>query len=171
MFFTTKKENQVKVDGVTMNLLDFRKVGSLPATQCTIPSGPLTNSMGPYKFDNKEIYVVTVLAYIPDNELETKVKDKSGLVLIKDKLYLNYKGVKDVTIILADGKQQELTSRNFVVEYDCDENTDNYIIYQIRFAYNLDEGTDPVDVIFVQDKDDDPETDRGTVTTPAKDDE
>ena len=45
-----------------------------------------------------------------------------------------------------------------------------YDLYYVQFAYQLDEGTPSVDMILVRSENDDPETDRGTVSAPVKDD-
>ncbi len=137
------------------------------------PQGPLVN-MSDVETGNHEPFIVTILAYLPNNTLHEvcfspSVIDK--LELKKNYIYLTYYGVKVVTYLDRNDNRQLIDCRDFRVEYNCKEKSEFFDLYYIQFKYQLASDTLPVDAIIVRDDDEDPETDRGTVTMPAKDDQ
>jgi len=156
----------VTVNGVTLTLLDFQKVdANIPLA--SKPKGPLVN-ISDIEGTSDTPYTVTVLAYLPDNTLKP-ITNTSGLQLQGNQIYLNYYGTTQVQYISGLGVTETLNCRDFRVEFDCEEEANQFDLYYIQYTYQLDPGTPSVDAILVRDDDEDPETDRGTVTMPAKD--
>lgn len=152
------------INGVTLTLKKFEKfVSNIPAA--SKPTGPLVNMSGA-EGSNDTPYTVTVLAYLPDNTLNP-VENTSGLQLQGDQIYLNYYGINPVNILNKQGGFDTVQGREFRVEFNCDEVADNFDLYYLQFTYEVNQGGVSADVIWVRDEDEDPETDRGTVTTPV----
>ncbi|WP_299134251.1 hypothetical protein [uncultured Tenacibaculum sp.] len=155
--------NSVTVNHVTLSLVKFEKfVTNIPAANR--PTGPLVNISGA-EGSNSTPYTVTVLAYLPDNPLN-RVENTSGLQLQGDEIYLNYYGINPVNILNKEGGTDTVQGREFRVEFNCKEETTNYDLYYIQFTYKVESGAS-ADMIWVRDEDEDPETDRGTVSTPV----
>jgi len=156
--------NQVNVNGVTLTLKDFRKFDTNISVD-NVPTGPLVNMSRDESGNSTTPNTVTVLAYLPDNTLNP-VDNINGLQLQGNEIYLNYYGVVPTQIVNKDGGYDTVNCRDFRVEFNCDEVASLYDLYYVQFAYQLDEGTPSVDMILVRSENDDPVTDRGTVTTP-----
>ncbi len=156
--------NPVTVNGVTLTLKDFRKFDSNIAA-ANKPSGPLVNISG-IEGNNNTPYTVTVLAYLPDNPLNP-IENTSGLQLQGNEIYLNYYGINPVKVLNRTGTFDTVEGREFRVEFNCAEETTQFDLYYIQFTYQIQQGGASADVIWVRDEDEDPETDRGTVTGPA----
>ncbi|WGH76761.1 hypothetical protein P8625_06290 [Tenacibaculum tangerinum] len=156
--------NPVSVNGVTLTLEDFKKL-NINIAAADIASGPLTN-ISSSEMTGTTTYTVTAVAYIPSNQLNP-VSNQSGLPLQKDDIYLNYYGVINVNVLDKNGNPVTYSCRDFRVEFNCDEIADTYDLYYVQFTYTLEEGTEPVDMIYVRDDNEDPETDRGTVSVPT----
>ena len=161
--------NPVNVNGVTLTLKNFKKFDANISVD-NVPTGPLVNMSRIEEGNSTTPYTVTVLAYLPDNPLNS-VDNTSGLQLQGNEIYLNYYGVTPTRILNKDGGYDTVSCRDFRVEFNCDEVASQYDLYYVQFAYQLDEGTPSVDMILVRNENDDPETDRGTVTGPIKDGE
>lgn len=138
-----------------------------------IASGPLVN-IASNTNGGVTSYTVTVLAYIPSETLND-VNPSAGLVqsvpIKGNKIQMNYYGASTVTVTDASGTPQTRTCRDFRIEFNANEGAKKFDLYHIQFTYSIPEGTEPVDVIYVREQNDDPETDRGTVTGPADTDE
>ena len=164
--------NQKTTNQIALTLKDFKVFDTnIPAENK--PEGPLVN-MSDLETGIENPYTVTVLAYLPSNQLNSvcfspEVINK--LELIKKDIYLTYYGVKVVTTLDRNQNRQLVDCRDFRVEFNCKEVADTYDLYYIQFEYQLLEDTLPVDAIIVRDDDEDPELDRGTVTMPAKPDQ
>ena len=155
--------NPVTINGVTLTLLDFRKFDTNIDAD-NKPTGPLVNISG-MEGHNDTPYTVTVLAYLPDNPLQP-VENTNGIPLQGNQIYLNYYGINPVKISNKQGGTETVDGREFRVEFNCDEVADKFDLYYVQFTYKVEEGAS-ADVIWVRDEDDDPETDRGTVTMPS----
>lgn len=157
---------QVKVNGLTLTLKDFKQFDTNIPKQFK-PTGPLVN-VSDLEGTIDTPYTVTVLAYLPGGQElnDIPVERRTGLPLQGNQIYLNYEGVKVVTTTDRNGNRQLVDCRNFKVEFNCEEEAEVYDLYYIQFDYELCEGTPSVNAILVRDQDDDPETDRGTVTMP-----
>ncbi|CAL2079363.1 conserved protein of unknown function [Tenacibaculum sp. 190524A02b] len=167
---STTLNETVSVNGITLTLKDFKQFQQANIPKENKPTGPLVN-VSDLEGTTDTPYTVTVLAYVPSNPEGGfgSVKNRSGLQLPANfELFLNYDGVEVVTTTDRNKNRQLVDCRNFLVEYSCNETQfDAYDLYYIQFEYLLDDKTLPVDAILVRDKDDDPETDRGTVTSPV----
>jgi hypothetical protein len=158
--------NPVSTNGVTLTLVDFKKFNNANIDAQYRASGPLVNVSG-VEGGNTTPFTVTVMAYIPSNQPLNPVDNTSGLSLQGNQIYLNYYGTMNMQILNKDGGLDTVSCRDFRVEFNCNEQASQYDLYYIQFTYQLDAGTPAVDFICVRDQDDDPETDRGTVTGPA----
>ncbi len=154
----------VTVEGLKLTLRNFNKLDKWVQSD-QVPTGPLVN-ISDIEGTTDTPYTVTVLAYLPDNKLN-KVENTSGLSLQSDLIYLNYYGGVVVKTTNKGGEEVDLLCRDFRVEYNCKEKSPKFNLYYIQFEYQLLPGTPSVDAIIVRDDDEDPRTDRGTVTTPA----
>lgn len=157
----------VSVNGLTLTLKDYVK---LKTSICAndIATGPLVHMSTPEEGDNE--YTVTVLAYVPSKQILNPVcqENRTGLQLKGNKLYLNYIGPIDVEAFdNANGQPSNKVCRDFLVEFNCNEEATEYDLHYIQFTYSVDKGTDFVDAILVRDRDDDPKTSRGTLTAPS----
>ncbi|WP_299108762.1 hypothetical protein [uncultured Tenacibaculum sp.] len=159
--------NPVTVNGVTLTLKDFRKFDT-NIDAANKPTGPLINMSGA-EGGNDTPYTVTVLAYLPDNPLNP-LENTSGLQLQGNQIYLNYYGINPVKVLNKQGGSDTLQGREFRVEFNCEEEASLFDLYYIQFTYQVISGAS-ADVIWVRDQNDDPETDRGTVTTPMEDED
>lgn len=158
--------NPITVNGVTLTLLDFQKFNNANVPAANRATGPLVNASGT-EGGNATPFTVTVLAYIPSNKPLNPVDNTSGLSLQGNQIYLNYYGTVNMQTLNKNGGFDTVSCRDFRVEFNCDEEASTYDLYYIQFQYQIESGTPAVDAICVRDQDDDPETDRGTVTTPA----
>ncbi|WP_132794846.1 hypothetical protein [Tenacibaculum skagerrakense] len=158
--------NPVSTNGVTLTLVDFKKFNNANIDAQYRATGPLVNISGA-EGGSATPYTVTVLAYIPSNQQLKPVDNTSGLSLQGNQIYLNYYGATNMQILNKQGGWDTVSCRDFRVEFNCNEQASQYDLYYIQFTYQLDSGTPSVDAICVRDQDDDPETDRGTVTRPS----
>ena len=156
---------------IAMELVSEGKViGTINAAEK--PVGPLVN-IETITENGKNKYILTVVGFIKTEGL-SKPKDVSGIKILPD-VYLNYKGANTVNTVGADGTETK-TCRDFIIEYnyECPPNCPDgknppiteYDMCMFKFSYELEQGTPGVEVIYVRDQNDDPETDRGTVTMP-----
>lgn len=160
--------NPVTVDGVTLTLVKVQKFNNANLPVANIASGPLVNTSSTEN-NNSSPFTVTVLAYIPSNQQMNAVDNTSGLSLQGNQIYLNYYGTVNMNVLNKNGGTDTVLCRDFRVEYNCDEGATTYDLLYLQFQYSLEAGTPSVDAICVRDQNDDPETDRGTVTTPMED--
>jgi len=157
----------VSVNGLTLTLNDYEKLKTSIAA-ADIATGPLVHMSTPEEGDNE--YTVTVLAYVPSGKILNPIPqaNRTGLPLKGNKVYLNYVGIIDVeSFDNADGSSTQKVCRDFLVEFNCDEDAASYDLHYIQFTYSVNEGTDSVDAILVRDLNDDPRTSRGTVAAPS----
>ena len=154
----------VTTNGVTLKLVQFLEFDTnIPAENK--PSGPLVN-VSEAENGNNIPYTLTVLAYLPSNTLNP-VENTNGLSLKGDTIYLNYYGITPVEILNKEGSTNTIKCRDFRVEFNCTEETTEFDLYYIQFTYQINDGSS-ADAILLRDEDEDPETDRGTVTVPVK---
>lgn len=150
------------INGVTLNLVQFLEFDTnIPAANK--PSGPLVNISG-VEGGNSTPYTLTVLAYLPSNTLDP-VENTTGLALKENLIYLDYYGITAVNVLDKNGNSNTIQCRDFRVEFNCKEETTVYDLYYVQFTYQINDGSS-ADATLVRDEDEDPETDRGTVTMP-----
>ncbi|CAM1366335.1 conserved hypothetical protein [Tenacibaculum litopenaei] len=162
-------ENAVNTQQLNITLDAFQAFDTnIP--QNLIADGPLVNAEAT-TIEGKSGFTVTALAYIPSGEFNPVVigpEVVNSVALMSNVLYLNYYGVAVVKTENREGGIQENLSRDFRIEFNMKNTSELYDLYYIKFSYVLPEGTTPVDMIYVREQNDDPETDRGTITTPVK---
>jgi len=154
--------------GIEVELIRFDKFDAdIPASE--VPSGPLVSMSDIVTTSLPNHYTVTVLAYLPSGKTFKKVDEtkKNGVSLKEEIIYLNYYGATVVTTVDRNGNRDLSLCRDFRIEYNCEEGADEFDVYYLQFNYALDAGALSVDSILVREVNDDPETDRGTVTTPV----
>jgi hypothetical protein len=155
------------INGVTLNLVQFLEFDTnIPAANK--PSGPLVN-ISDVEGGNNTPYTLTVLAYLPSNTLNP-VENTTGLALKEDLIYLDYYGITAVNVLNKEGNTTTIQCRDFRVEFNCEEEAAEYDLYYVQFTYKINDGSS-ADAVLLRDDDEDPETDRGTVTTPIDDEE
>lgn len=155
----------VTTNGLTLELVDFFEFDTnIPSANK--PSGPLVN-ISDVEGGNATPYKITVLAYLPSGNTLNPVENTSGLPLQGNEIYLNYYGIQPVEILNKQGGTDTIECRDFQVEFNCDETATEYDLYYVQFTYKI-EDSSSADAVLVRDTDEDPRTDRGTVTTPIK---
>ncbi|CAM1358947.1 hypothetical protein [Tenacibaculum xiamenense] len=164
---TTIKGETVESKSITMKLNTYSKLNEkIKASK--VADGPSVNISQPENIENKNSYKVTVLTYLPDAVL-SKVENNEGLELDKEFVYLNYVGINPVQFMGKDGKYTTLQGREFRFDYNCEVEKDKikeYFLCYLQFSYTINDNQ-YADVIWVRDENEDPETDRGTVTGPS----
>ena len=164
-------DQTLEAKGIALELINEGKViGTISAAEK--PVGPLVN-IETITENGKNRYILTVVGFVKTEGL-SKPDDISGIEILP-KIYLNYKGADKVNVVGANGSEEK-TCRLFVIEYNykCPPTfpespnppITEYDMCMFKFSYALEEGTPGVEVIYIVDKNDDPETDRGTVTSP-----
>lgn len=155
----------VTTNGLTLSLVQFFEFDTNIAST-NKPSGPLVN-ISDVEGGNATPYKITVLAYLPSGNTLNPVENTSGLSLQGNEIYLNYYGIKSVEILNKEGGTGTIQCRDFQLEFNCDETATEYDLYYVQFTYKIEDGSS-ADAVLVRDTDEDPETDRGTVTIPKK---
>ncbi len=158
------------VAGLDFQIQFCKKVNQEPFEEWEIAQMPLVNIENSQDVD---YFQVNILAYIPVNfkTIPTNKIMPASIDLMpteKNKIILSYNGVSLIKtpIKSVDGKDI-LSCRNFCIEYDSpDKKPIKYDLYHINLQYKLlYENGQSVEAIIVHNKNFDPETSRGTVTT------
>jgi len=164
-------KNKITIAGLSITLNFCHRINKEPIKSVFTSDEPLATI---YKSQKKDTYTVNIVAHIPvstKNLTETNLG--SGLFLDKNKtLFLNYNGVNNIdTSIFKSDQTGILLCRDFGIEYNSQDTIiEDYNLYHIQFDYNLfSESFQLVEAIIVRLINEDPETDRGTVTTVRKD--
>ncbi len=162
---TTIKGETVELNGVVMELINYSRLQETISAN-EMADGPSVNISSPENRGNDDSYTITVLTYLPKAQL-SQIENTSGIKL-EDNVYLNYNGINPVKILGKDNKYTTVQGREFRFDYRCDiKNVEEYFLCYLQFAYTI-KDSQYADVIWVRDENEDPETDRGTVTVPAK---
>lgn len=160
--------NNAIIAGVNITINFCKKVNGEPIDNLYRSKEP---SVSIYKSENEGAFTVNIMAFLP-----TKLKElpeetlNSGLILEdthkKPSLFLSYNGVVEVGTSVDKGGDL-LLCREFNVEYDSTEKmVEQYHLYHIQFEYKLASVKfQSVEAIIVKLVNEDPETDRGTVST------
>ncbi|MDG1806238.1 hypothetical protein [Flavicella sp.] len=109
-------------------------------------------------------YIVNIVSYIGAEKRKnlTPKQLQSGFPINK-KVALRYnEKIANINTEIKEG----VTCRDFKIIYDAPEEQATFNKVEVQFEYTLLDNTAPVEAIIVRDKDLDPGTDRGTVTTP-----
>ncbi len=163
-------KTKTTIAGLSIELQFCKKITEQPITSEYISKEPLVNI---YASGKQEEYTVNILSQIPQKLNEINEENaKSGLFLNDtNTLLLNYSGVNTIGTSVSK-ENGMLLCRDFNIDYNCPEKKYSaYDLYHIQFNYSLQpKYAQSVEAIIVHDKNLDPETDRGTVTTVRKDD-
>jgi len=154
--------------GIELQLVSFDKFNAnIPATD--VPSGPLVSMSDLKEQGSQSYYTVTILAYLPSGKVFNDVNEgkMNGVSLLGNKIYLNYYGVTVATSLDRNENRELSQCRDFRIEYNCEEGAKEFDVFYLQFNYSLDRGTLSADAVLVREVNDDPDTDRGTRTTPA----
>lgn len=139
-----------------------------------IPSYPLVSAHKKIG-SSEEIYTVNILAYIPEDA--TKLTIQKDIVMNFCDFPLYYLGAENVT---SEYEKRTISSRYFGLGYQFEDKNEEeeveYGLYRLKFDYKLMPSTKSVEAVTVWSgekiKDPnvvtypDPETERGTVSTP-----
>ena len=157
------------IAGLSFQLNFFNKINQEPFKITSVSQQPLTNI---YTNKNDDGYIVNVLAHMPTDLTELKADSLySGFYLDKhQKIYFNYNGIIKIHTSVENQNKGIILCRDFNIEYDSISNVPEvFDMYYFQIEYKiLSQDTQSVEAIIVQDKNLDPETDRGTVTTVRK---
>lgn len=158
------------IAGLSIALKFCKKVNDEPIHSIFASPEPLVTI---YDNQNVNAYTVNIAVHVPENlEPLNDANLAGGLFLTENKdLYLSYNGVRNVDTSVFKFEDGILLCRDFAVEYDSKEQlVENYDLYYIQFDYKLlPLHFQSVEAIIVKLVNEDPETDRGTVTTVRKD--
>lgn len=165
--------NKVTIAGVSITLNFCKKINETPIPSDFRSKQPIVNI---YKnTTDQDIYVVNIVSYLPESlKALTDMDLNSGLILNKDAtLFLSYTGVNIIKTSINKPDNGALLCREFNILYDFEDTySENYNLYHIQFDYKLlSTNFQSVEAIIVHDINEDPETDRGTVTTVRTDDQ
>ncbi|WP_346882194.1 hypothetical protein [uncultured Algibacter sp.] len=165
-------KHNITIAGLSLSTKFCHKINKEQIKSIYISEEPLTTI---YKSQQEGAYTVNIVAYVPTSLKNLKdINLGSGIFLNEEKtLFLNYNGVSNVnTSVQKTNDSGVLLCREFNVEYDCDDQVlENYNLYHIQFDYKLlPKKFQSVEAIIVKLINEDPVTDRGTVTTVRDDD-
>jgi len=153
------------IAGLSISTNFCHKINHKPLIHKDTSEEPLVSI---YQGKDDNTYHVSIITRIPVGlHTPNTIHVDSGLFLDKEKtLFLSYNGVKKVFTSVLKNNDDPLLCRNFTIEYDYKPATiEFYDLYQIQFDYHFtNKDFQSVEAIIVKIKDEDPRTDRGTVT-------
>lgn len=153
------------INGLTISVNFCNKINCTPIPANEVSKGtPLANI---YKQENTtNSYVVNIVSHVPTNiEPDTPKFPENAISLDNDTgcLYLSYNGLQEVNTPMNQGN---VNCRVFWFEFNATENAQEFNLYHTQFVYSIDSSiAGSAEAILVQERNDDPRTDRGTVTT------
>ena len=156
------------IAGLEFEIKFCKKVNEKPLQNWEISRIPLANI---YNSSKSDTYTVNIFAYIPTDFTVTKEPNQSLIDLMpeeENKLFFSYNGVCAVKTSMSSIEESKLTlCRNFSIEYDASgAEPIEYNLYHIQLYYRIVVNhAQRVAAIIVHDKNFDPVTSRGTVTT------
>lgn len=157
------------IAGLSFRLNFFNKINQEPFKITSVSQQPLTNI---YTNESDDGYIVNILAHMPTDLIELKADTISSGFYIdsNQKIYFNYNGITRIRTSIENHNKGIILCRDFNIEYDSISNTPSvFDLYYFQIEYKiLSQDTQSVEAIIVQDKNLDPETTRGTVTTVRK---
>ncbi|CAL2086065.1 hypothetical protein [Tenacibaculum sp. 190524A05c] len=166
---------QKSINGINIQVSFCNQINCQPIPLDQISKGaPLANVYAKEGVANT--YTVNIVSHVP-TQLNIDTPPDPNVVVSLDNnagyLYLAYNGIQAVNTPINQGN---VNCRVFWFEYNSSVDLDNppadtqFNLYHTQFDYTIEQAGGNAEAIFVQERNDDPETDRGTVTTPAKDD-
>ena len=163
---------QKSINGINIQVSFCNKINCQPLPLDQISKGaPLANVYPKEGVANT--YTVNIVSHVP-TQLNIDTPPDPNLVVSLDNnagyLYLAYNGIQAVNTPINQGN---VNCRVFWFEYNSPVDLDNppadtqYNLYHTQFDYTIEQAGGNAEAICVHERNDDPETDRGTVTTPA----
>lgn len=152
-----------KIGDLEFTLL-YSKVGKKDLGQGDgVSQEPLVNI---YAVEGKiNTYTVNIVTYIGAERNKLTAEQQENSVKINNQVALRYnQTVAEVNTEI----KPDVTCRDFQIIFDGPENQTEFNKVHIQFEYSYPENIESVEAIIVRDKDLDPRTDRGTVTTPIE---
>jgi hypothetical protein len=166
-------DKAITIAGLEFELKFCKKINEKPLEDWEISRIPLANI---YSSRDRDTYTVNILSHIPVDFNTIKEHNQLHIDLLpkeKNKLFFSYNGVSVVkTSIYKLNEGDAILCRNFSIDYDSSkEEPIKYDLYHIKLHYRIVKNDgQSVEAIIVHDKNFDPETSRGTVTTVRDDD-
>lgn len=158
----------INIAGLQFELQLCKKMNETPLESWEISNQPLANV---YTDQEPNSYTVNILSYIPTTLENIAEINQPYLDLLPEdpaKLIFTYEGVNLIkTSINKPGEDNIVLCRNFMIDYNSSQQDPvQYNLYLIKLTYNLvNDNAQSVEAIIVHDRNLDPETSRGTVTT------
>lgn len=159
---------KITIAGLEFNLKFCKKINEKPIELWEVSRIPLANV---YNSRNSATYTINIFAHIPADFRTKEVNNQPYLDLLPkedNKLFFSYNGVSVVkTSINKQNQDNAILCRNFSIDYDSSKAQPvKYNLYHVKLQYRiLTNDGQSVEAIIVHDKNFDPETSRGTVTT------
>ncbi len=152
------------INGVTITLNFCNKINCAPIPLNQVSAGtPLANIYKTTATGNT--YTVNIVSHVPVNlNIDTPPNPDEVISLDNNAgyLYLAYKGLQKVNTPINQGK---VNCRTFWFEFNANDGATQFDLYHTQFVYSTDGSAGSAEAILVQERNDDPETDRGTVFT------
>jgi hypothetical protein len=158
-------ENEITLAGLDFVINFCNKINAQPIPLAEVPQQSLANIYA--NPQGERHYIVNIISFLP-LKLDLLENTSSGLFLNEEKtIFFNYNGVTDVKTSIHT-ENGLVVSRDFNIVYDStDPIPSEFDMYHIQIDYKIASlRTQSVEAIIVHDKNLDPETDRGTVTSP-----
>ncbi len=159
---------KITIAGLEFELKFCKKINEKPIENWEVSRIPLANIYNSRDSDN---YTVNILAYIPTDFNTIKDYNQPHLDLLpeeKNKLFFSYNGVSVVkTSIDRHYTDNTILCRSFSIDYNSSRAEPiKYNLYHIKLNYRIVKNDgQSVEAVIVHDKNFDPETSRGTITT------
>ncbi|PKH49583.1 hypothetical protein CXF68_02245 [Tenacibaculum sp. Bg11-29] len=152
------------INGVTITVNFCNKINGPKVPLSEVSKGaPLANIYKTTPTGNT--YTVNIVSHVPISLNADNPSDPNEVVSLDNGagyLYLAYKGLQEVNTAINQGK---VNCRTFWFEFDAQEDATEFNIYHTQFVYSVDGSAGNAEAILVQERNDDPDTDRGTVVT------
>ncbi len=156
-----------QIAGLKFELLNHINYGNA----CSIPDYEIGfNPIIKVENIEKNKFIVSICNYLPEILFPIKDTPSSSFPIKESQIYIQYNGITSVqTQIPTTNPDSTIICRDFNLIYDSKEpNPESFCFHSIVFEYSFEE-TDALnaEAIIVKDENLDPETSRGTVSTPA----
>lgn len=160
----------VKIAGLDFELIFCNKVNGEPIKLASVPRKSAANVYPGYSVNS---YIVNIYVTIPQKLKPLDGTEQSGLYLMKNNddniLFLQYNGIRRVGSSI-DSSGNMLNCRDFNVIFNEDDpNPTLFDLYHIQVKYTIDsQASLSAEAIYVTLTNEDPETERGTITASSQ---
>ncbi|GAA3625675.1 hypothetical protein [Flavivirga jejuensis] len=155
----------IEIAGINFKYICHEKFDLSESIIGTPPYDPLIKVENTLE-ENK--YIVTVGSYIPYS-LDVVTMPSSSLEIIENYIYIKYNGNTNVnTLIPTTNPNGKVICRDFNIVYESKPDSTKFCFYLITFEYTfVFQNALQVEAVIIRDENLDPETSRGTVSTPS----